>query len=228
VGLVRRVTFAILLGLVGSAPWGPSVSAPASWASERRPAPSVAQGGSAPPAQPEPRPKGVFGAMAEAIRVSSPPQVRVALEGDRLDGDWRFDGTVADGSGPGSLLVDFTVRSGMLLPHPCGDTEFRGGAPCEERRLPDGDLLVLRDIVVEAGGMKTIQAVLVHPDGSGVGAEAGNWTLAALAEGTSDGQAGLPMPRVTRSDPVFTVHQLGRIVQAVDARAGRCITAGCG
>src|SRR5918992_5075883 len=93
--------------------------------------------------------------------------------------------------------------------------------------LRSGDLLVLRDVVVEAGGMKTIQAVLVHPDGSGVAAEAGNWLLAALADETSLSEGGLPMPRVTRPDPVYSIAQLGRLVQAVDESVRRCLNAGC-
>lgn len=166
--------------------------------------------------------------MLEAVRVSGPLHYDMTLEPDRLDGDWRLDGTVADGSGPGSLLVVLTVRPGMLLPHPCADAEFRSGAPCVERSLPDGDLLVLRDVFVERRGMKTIEVVLVHPDRSGVGAEAGNWTLAPAAEETSVGQSELPGLRVTRSSPLYTVQQLGRLVQAVDVGARRCIEAGCG
>jgi hypothetical protein len=161
--------------------------------------------------------------MLAAIRVSSPPRLGMTFEADRLDGDWRLDGTVGDGSGQGGLLVDLTVRPGMLLSHPCADAEFRRGAPCVERSLPDGDLLVLRDVVVEAGDMRTIHVVLIHPDGSGISAEAGNWTLAPLAEGTSVTQSELPAPRVTRSNPVYTVQQLGRLVQAVDEMAGRSV-----
>jgi hypothetical protein len=97
-----------------------------------------------------------------------------------------------------------------------------------ERALPEGDLLVLRDLVVERGGMKTIQVVLVHPDCSGTAAEAGNWALTPLTEGTSVSQSELPAPRVTRTGPVYTVRQLGTLVQAVDVRARRCITGGCG
>jgi hypothetical protein len=82
--------------------------------------------------------------------------------------------------------------------------------------LPNGDLLVLRDVVVDAGHMKTIEAVLVHPDRSGIGAEAGNWTIEALPNGTSVSQSELPSPRVTRPDPVYTIDQLAQLVLAVD------------
>jgi len=159
---------------------------------------------------------GVFAAMLDAIRSSSPPGWLFALQPDRLDGDWRMDGAVDDGSGPGRLFVVVTIRPGMIQAHPCTDMEFRQRGRCVERTLPGGDRLVLRDVVVEAGGMKTIVAVLVHPDGSGVSAEAGNWTIDPLPSGTPVGQSDLTMPRVTRTDPPYTVEQLGRLVQAVD------------
>jgi hypothetical protein len=46
---------------------------------------------------------GMFAAMFEAIRASSPQGWSFTLESDRLDGDWRLDGDVDDGSGPGRL-----------------------------------------------------------------------------------------------------------------------------
>jgi hypothetical protein len=169
---------------------------------------------------------GVFGAMLAAIRGSSPADWRFALQHDRLDGDWRFDGNVDDGSGPGRLYVDVTVRPGMLVAHPCADSEFRQGARCVEHPLGDGDLLVLRGVVLDAGGMKTIDVVLVHPDGSGTNAEAGNWTTAPLPSGAVS-QSELPSPGVTRPDPLYTVDQLARLVQAVDEAVRSCIESSC-
>jgi hypothetical protein len=177
---------------------------------------------------PSPAPQsGMFAAMLDAIRASSPPGWTFALNSDRLDGDWRLDGDADDGSGPGRLSVDVTVRPGMLEAHPCADQEFRQGARCEERPLSNGDLLVLRDIVMDAGGMKTIEVVLIHPDRSGVGAEAGNWTIAALAGGTPISQSDLPTPQVTRADPLYTVDQLAQLVLAVDEGTRECIRTGC-
>jgi hypothetical protein len=170
---------------------------------------------------------GVLAALLEAIRASSPPDWHFSLDGDRLDGDWRLDGHVDDGSGPGRLLVDVTIRPGMLVAHPCADPEFRQGARCVDRRLPDGDLLALRDIVVDPGGMETIDAVLIHPDGSGIGAEAGNWTIDGLANGTPVPETGLSVPRVTRPRPLYTVDRLARLLRAVDERARHCINVGC-
>jgi hypothetical protein len=159
---------------------------------------------------------GMFGTMLDAIRASSPPGWRFELRGDRLDGDWTLDGEVEDGSGPGRLYVNVTVRPNMLTPHPCGDSEFRRGAPCVERPLADGDLLVLRDVVADPGGTKTIEVVLIHPDGSGIGAEAGNFTITPLGSHTTSTEAALSTPRVTRPQPLYTVGQLGRLVRAVD------------
>jgi TolB protein len=161
---------------------------------------------------------GMFAAMLEAIRASSPPSWRLTLGRDRLDGDWRLDGDVDDGSGPARLSVDVTLRPGMLEADPCADPEFRQGARCVRRRLPNGDLLVLRDIVTDPGGMKTIEVVLVHPDRSGIGAEAGNWSIGA-ADPTPSSQRQVPTPVVvTRPDPLYTVDQLAQLVLAVDER----------
>jgi Tol biopolymer transport system component len=170
---------------------------------------------------------GMFNAMRDAIRVSSPAGWRFTLGSDQLDGDWRIDGDVDDGSGPGRLSVDVTLRPGMLEADPCADPEFRQGARCVRRPLPDGDLLVLRDVVADPGGMKTIEVVLVHPDRSGIGAEAGNWTIATLPNGTPVSQGELPTPRVTRQDPLYTVDQLAQLVLAVDKKILECIQTSC-
>ncbi len=190
--------------------------------------PQVPPSDTAPSPKPSSSPEGgMFAAMLDAIRASSPPGSSVVLQSDRLEGDWRLDGDVDDGSGPGRLLVDVTFRPGMLVAHPCADAEFRQGGRCVERSLPGGDLLVLRDVVVDAGGMKTIDVVLVHPDRSGVGAEAGNWTIATLPKGTPISKGGLSTPRVTRSGPLYTVEQLGRLVRAVDERTRQCVREHC-
>jgi TolB protein len=172
-------------------------------------------------------PSGMFAAMLGAIRGSSPPSWRFTLASDRLDGDWRLDGDVDDGSGPGRLYVDVTLRPGMLEADPCADPEFRQGARCVRRPLPNGDLLVLRDVVIDPGHMKTIEVVLVHPDRSGIGAEAGNWTIATLPSGTPLSQGELPKPRVIRPDPLYTVDQLAQLVLAVDTNIEECIRTSC-
>jgi hypothetical protein len=87
-------------------------------------------------------------------------------------------------------------------------------ARCIERPMPNGDLLALRG-VVDAGGIRTIDVVLINPDRSGVESEAGNWPMAALANRTPLGQVELPTPRVTRPDTAYTIDQLARVVRAV-------------
>ena len=192
----------------------PTIAGPAPTAGPTTP-PASPPGMSGSPAA---SPVGTFGAMIAGITESIPRTWDMHVTFDRLDGDWYIDGDVDDGSGPGRLLVNLTTRPNMLTAHPCDDSEFVQGGRCVERLLDDGSLLVLRDIVVDAGGMKTIEAVLIHPDRSGLGAEAGNWTIATLPDGSPANPDELPMPRVTRPEPLFTVEQLGRLLQAVDER----------
>jgi hypothetical protein len=181
----------------------------------------------APSTSPKPEHEsGMFGAMLEAIRDSSPSGWTFTLQKDRLDGDWGLDGNTDDGVGPGRLNVYVTFRAGMILAHPCADHEYRQGGLCVEHRLASGDLLALRDVVTGPDGMKTIEVTLVHTDGSGVGAEAGNWTIAPLPEG-SVSQGSLPSPKVTRTDPLYTLEQLGRLVRAVDERTRACLREKC-
>ena len=169
---------------------------------------------------------GVFGAMVDAIRSSSPSGYTFSFTHDRLDGDWRLDGNADDGSGPGRLYVDVTARPGNFEADPCSDPEFVMGARCIDKPLSNGDLLVLRDIVVDPGGMKTIEVVLVHPDRSGIGSEAGNWRAPTLPSGPV-GQGQLSSPEVTRSDPPYTVEELGRLVLAIDHRIRDCLRTSC-
>ena len=189
------------------------------------PRPQPSEPAPSPSTQPKPQ-GGMFGAMLEAIRDSSPDGWTFSLQSDRLDRDWRLDGNADDGSGPGRLYVDVTIRPGMILAHPCADHEYRQGGTCVEHRLGNGDLLALRDVVLDQGGMKTIETTLVHADGSGVSAEAGNWTIAPLPSGGVS-QGNLPLPRVTRDDVLYTVEQLGRLVRAVDEKTRACLRGTC-
>jgi hypothetical protein len=192
------------------------------------PTPGVTPASTAGQVQVSPSPlpeRGVFGAMMRAIRDSSPAGVQFALESHRLDGDWSLDGNVDDGSGPGRLMVNVTVRPGMLEAHPCADAEFSGGAQCVERRLASGDLLALRGVLLDHAGLKTIEAVLVHPDGSGTGAEAGNFAMPP-GGGTRGGGGGATLQK-SREDIIYSVDQLGALVRAVDEAARACIAASC-
>ncbi|MDP9341325.1 MAG: hypothetical protein M3Q23_04260 [Actinomycetota bacterium] len=165
---------------------------------------------------------GVFGTMLTTIRAASPPHWTFDLTPGRLDGDWTLDGTVDDGSGPGRLMIDVTDAPGKLEAHPCSDPEFTQGAPCVEEQGVGGSLLVLRG-VLDQNGNKTIEVVLVRPDRSGIGAEAGNWIIS----GTSGNSGGGSNEQVTRADPVYSVDQLGNLVQAVAEKVYPCIQAWC-
>ena len=202
--------------------WGPAPAGSSLPSESPEPSPSAVSPSPA-PAVPQ---TGMFGAMVDAIRSSSPAGWSFTFTHDRLDGDWRLDGNAEDGSGPGRLYVDVTARPGMLESDPCADPEFRQGVPCIRHPLADGSLLALRDVVTDPGGMKTIEVVLVHPDRSGVGAEAGNWTTTALPNGPVN-QTSLSQPRVTRSEPLYTVEELARLVQAIDERTRECLRTGC-
>ena len=64
-------------------------------------------GGPSPKQRQSPLETGMFGAMLDAIRGSSPPGWEFSLQGDRLDGDWRLDGDANDGAEiTGILHVD--------------------------------------------------------------------------------------------------------------------------
>ena len=74
-------------------------------------------------------------------------------------------------------------------------------------------------------------AVVIHPDGTGVGAESDNGTfpnltvsqrLIGLGKGHSK-----TMEHVTRVHPTYTVEQLGQVAVAVDKAATQCVVAHC-
>jgi len=177
-----------------------------------------------PTAAPSPE-GGVFGAMLEAIRESSPPGSRLALGRDRLDGDWIVDGDVDDGRGPGRLLVVVSDRAGTFTANPCADPDYRQGADCVRRHLDGGRVLVLRG-AVDFEGSRTVDVTLIHADRSGVSAEASNWSI---GQGLKPPRPGLelpPMP-VTRPEPLFSVDELAQLVLAVDELTRACIEAGC-
>jgi hypothetical protein len=171
-------------------------------------------------------PGGVFGAMYKAIRASSPPGWTFSFTYDRLDGDWVIDGNVDDGSGPGRLNVYVTTRPGILEIDPCADHEFTMGAECHTDYLVNNDLLVMRNLLVDPGGTKTIEAVLIHPDRSGVGGEVGNFLAPVLPDGKVS-QSQLPRSQVSRDQPLYTVEQLAELVQAVDRAVQNCLRPNC-
>ena len=144
----------------------------------------------------------VFEAMVGAIRAKN-PTLRIRLHPDRLDGDWRLDGEVDDGLGPGRLFIDVTPKPGNITLNPCRDPDFVQGGRCIVRLLANGDRLALRGVVT-ANGTRTVVVALIHPDRTGITAEASNFTIGGVS--TS----------ITRRLPVYTVQELGRLVVALD------------
>jgi len=152
--------------------------------------------------------------MIEVIAADR-PNLRLDLHPDRLDGSWILDGNADDGLGPGRLYVVLSPRPGDLTAHPCGDPDFRQGGRCIEEEREDGDRLVLRDRVT-AGGVTAVLAVLIHPDRSGITAEASNMTI-DFPLGPI-GPDGPPPPVVTRGGPLYTAQELGALLLAIDGR----------
>jgi hypothetical protein len=107
------------------------------------------------------------------------------------------------------------VSTGTQLLHPCQDSEFKAGVTCTERTLADGSVLSVRG-VVDHRGIEYDDVALTHPDGSGVLAEAGNFTITWPLPRyiTADGKKHLV--HISRSAPIYTPEQLGELAVAVD------------
>jgi hypothetical protein len=169
----------------------------------------------------------------EAIRANSPDGLTFDLHGQETDWDqdgaaegWFFDGNVDDGDGPGRLLIGMETAAGGLTWDPCSDPEFVQGASCTARTLSDGSRLVLRD-VVDFEGVRTISAVLIHPDRSGFIAESGNWRVPDVAVAPKpipeDGSRAAvqqreasSLPETTRPDPVYELEDLAALLRGID------------
>ena len=126
------------------------------------------------------------------------------------------DGTADDGSGPGRVYV-YAAANGMLTREPCADPEFVAGSTCTETHLAGDVILSVRGLV-DFQGIQTYVISLTHPDGSGVGAEAGNFTIPSLPKGllSSKQLVHLTRPTVTRTTPTFSADRLAAVVEAVD------------
>jgi hypothetical protein len=155
--------------------------------------------------------------MSAAIEAHR-PTYRFRLMPDSLEGDWRLDGDADDGLGPGRLFVEVTRTAGSLVVNPCLDRDFRQGGACDVRLLGNGDRLVLRD-VVEANDTRSVVIVLIHPDRSGVGAEASNFSM--LGGFGPIGPRDDRVPSPSRADPLYTVDELAELVIAVDRTVRR-------
>ena len=159
----------------------------------------------------------VFAAMFETA-VARHPGHRFQLVPDRLEGEWRLAGNASDGSGAGRLFLAVTTDPGQLSAHPCADQDFNHGGPCDERPLPNGDLLVVRG-VAEDDLIRVIAVVLIHPDRSGISAEATNlrlpMTIVQHAFSAAGEHQAVPP---TRLDPILDLDELSALVLAIDER----------
>jgi hypothetical protein len=155
--------------------------------------------------------------VVRAIETSSPTDWTFTTSADRWDGA-NLEGEVNDGAGPARLTVGVSPTNGSQQLHPCKDAEFRAvgqAARCRERTLADGSVLSLRD-VIDSDGIKYIDVVLTHPDGGGVNAESGNFTIDWPPPSVATAQQKRDMVHASRPDPTYTVDQLGQVVLAVD------------
>lgn len=151
-------------------------------------------------------------AIADAIVAASPDGWTFDFGADRWSSEG-LEGTVDDGAGPGRLVLG--LSAGTLLRRPCLDAEHREGASCEERTLPGGSMVSIRG-AAGGDGILTVVVTLTHPDGSGIVAASGNFTLTwPLPRAITAGDK-RNLVHVTRPRPAYTPEQLAEVVLAVD------------
>lgn len=158
--------------------------------------------------------------VVAAVQAGSPEGWAIDLRENTTPGitDGVLEGTADDGAGPGHLMVHVTREPGTLTLRPCDDPEFVQGGSCDERILPDGSVLSVRGLV-DFDGIRYVDVSLVHPDGSGVGAESGNFVIPELPPAVDvgpDGRVVLPELITGRPEPTYTAEQLADLVVAVD------------
>ncbi|HEU0129506.1 MAG TPA: hypothetical protein VFQ85_00765 [Mycobacteriales bacterium] len=164
-------------------------------------------------------------ALADAIRNASPAGWTFQLSADRFTDDDAeglrgVEATADDGAGPGRLMIGLSTATQLL--HPCRDSEFPQGASCVERALADGSVLTLRGQVDWRGPgttpTSTVMAVLTHPDGSGIIAESGDFTITwPIRQGYYTPEQKRATVHHSRSGPTYTVEQLADVVLAINA-----------
>lgn len=101
--------------------------------------------------------------------------------------------------------------------------------PCRIQRLADGSILVVRSGQTATGGFTMAQALLVHPDGSGIFAEDTNqaWTaprklihrLSPAAGPHSRATVRLTAPPVVRAQPVLDSTVMAKLVRDLALQA---------
>lgn len=160
------------------------------------------------------------------IRANSPEGFRFDLHATEVDdATLLIDGTADDGQGEGRLFIVMTSAKGSNVEDPCSDPEFRQGAPCSTETLADGSRLILRE-AADPSGLRTLAAVLVRPDGSGIYAESANWNLLGQdapqpvqeeVPPQSGGSASSSL-EPTRPAPAYTNEGFARLIQALDSQ----------
>ena len=157
--------------------------------------------------------------IADAIRHASPDGWTFDLSADRWEPDNSgVEATANDGTGPGRLLIGISRDPGTQQLHPCTDPEFAAGVSCTERTLPDGSVLSLRG-TVDWHGTKYVDIALTHPDGGGVLAEAGNFTIEWPPPKVITPEEKRDLVQRSRPDPVYSLDQLADVVLAVNRAA---------
>jgi hypothetical protein len=157
--------------------------------------------------------------IADAITSASPAGWTFDFSADRWERDNSgVEATVDDGVGPGRLLIGISRDPGTQQLHPCTDPEFAAGVTCTERALDDGSVLSLRGRV-DSHGIEYVDVALTHPDGGGVLAEAGNFTIDWPPPTVVTPEQKRSLVQQSRPHPAYTVDQLARVAIAVDAAA---------
>jgi hypothetical protein len=147
---------------------------------------------------------------------ASPAGWTFQMGASRWEGWVGVEATADDGTGPGRLMIGVSTERGAQQVHPCRDPEFKSGLPCTESTLPDGSILSERALS-DHNGIKTIEVVLTHPDGTGVNAESGNFTLTWPPTQVMTPEDKQNLLHVSRPSPTYTIDQLVAVVRAVDS-----------
>ena len=148
---------------------------------------------------------GVFRAMYDAVQASSPSGWTFSFQYGQVDGELILDGYVDDGSGPGRLHIDVSTQPGGVPFHACYDKEPATGTNCSTYYLVDNGDITQGNSPTVPDGTKTLEVALVDPDRTGIVAEAD----------------------VTRDQPLYTLDQLGELLQTVDRAVEKCLATNC-
>jgi hypothetical protein len=212
------VAVVAVAGVVASGPRQPDrVTQPAA-APASASASSVAPSPAAPPLSPQQQ------VVADTIRAASPQGWTFELGRDRFVGTPErvetVEATADDGAGPGRLMIGFSTATQLL--HPCRDAEFARNATCVERALADGSVLTLRGVAQWQGAgaipTTTVMVVLTHPDGSGIAAESGDYTITwPIRPGKYTPEQKRALVHHSRTGPTYTVDQLADVVLALES-----------